>query len=93
MPNYKDMATLEAALKAVAAKTLGDSGSSNYSSGSTVNGVACIVGTTMTGGSKLVSCTVHLSDGTSFSTPVIVSSDGLSYTDGGGTTRANRRAK
>lgn len=91
-PNYRDMAALEAALKAVAKDTYDEPASLDYSPGATVKDVSCSVGARMSGGSEAASCTVHFSDGTSFSTPVVVSSSGLSYSVGGGTTEANPTA-
>lgn len=65
-----------------------DPNSANYSPGATIRGVVCDPANTMTGGSELVSCFAQVSDGTSFSTPVIVAADGRSYTDQGGTSGA-----
>jgi len=64
---------------------LADPTSANYNPGASITGVVCSPSTTMTGGSELVSCSAQVSDGTSFTTPVIVSADGRSYSDQAGT--------
>ena len=85
-PDYRDMRTLEAALTPAAWAAIRDPVSANYDPSASVTGVTCSGGSAMTGGSELVSCAAELSDGTSFTTPVIVAADGRSFRDEAGTT-------
>lgn len=78
---FRNPAALEAALKVKTQDMFDDPGGPNFSPGLVVTSVECTVGARTLVGTQLFSCTVYTSNGESFPTPVLVSSNGMSFTN------------